>query len=77
MGLKGPFARRWELGDIQPDEVKGLSDQLEAEGARDFTQQTAGELTNKALQFLDDAHPSGMAGEALCILAGKLLRRKK
>lgn len=77
MGLKGPFARRWELGDIQPDEVRSLSDQLEAEGARDFTQKTAGELTDKALQFLDDAHPSGMAGEALRTLAGKLLRREK
>ncbi|HSQ25485.1 MAG TPA: polyprenyl synthetase family protein [Anaerolineales bacterium] len=77
MSLKGPFARRWELGDIRPDEVKGLADQLEAEGARDFTQQTASELTDKALQCLEDAQPSGVTGEALRILSRKLLRREK
>ena len=76
MGLKGPFSKRWVRGNIQPDEVKGLADQLEAEGAREFTQQKASELTNQALQCLQNSNSTGSAGEALTILAHKLLYRE-
>lgn len=76
MGLRGPFARRWVEGNIQLDEVQELANQLESEGAREFTQQKAGELTAEALQYLQNADPAGEAGEALTVLARRLLRRE-
>ncbi len=76
MGLKGPFSKRWIKGNIQNDEVLELAHQLEAEGAREFTRQKAAELTTKALQFLQDTHPVGDAGQALITLSHQLLNRK-
>lgn len=76
MGKKGDFAKRWIQGSIQPDEVKDLANQLEAEGAREFTSQKAAELTYKALTCLSNAQPVGLAGIALENLARKLLKRE-
>ncbi len=73
--MNGPFARRWSQGNIQPAEVEDLANQLEAEGAREFTQVKAQELTDQALQALQYACPTGEAGIALHQLAAKLLKR--
>ncbi len=70
------FARRWQQGPPQPDEVPHLTALLEACGAREYTRQKAAELTAQALQALDAAHPHGEAGQALRALALKLLERK-
>jgi geranylgeranyl diphosphate synthase type I len=72
----GKFAQRWRQGPIQSDEVGDLADQLELEGARAFTQDTANNLTEEALQALETARPEGEAGEALRTLALKLLSRQ-
>jgi len=72
----GPFARRWAEGPIQPAEVKGLADQLEAEGALLFTRQSASEMTRQALDSLAEANPTGEAGQALIDLANQLLSRQ-
>jgi geranylgeranyl diphosphate synthase type I len=72
----GPFARRWSQGEIGIDEVGQVADQLEAEGARAYSQDTANQLTNQALNALNDAQPQGEAGEALQALALKLLKRQ-
>jgi geranylgeranyl pyrophosphate synthase len=60
---------------VSVDEVDALASQLEAEGARDFTQAEANRLTDEALQALDAARPSGEAGAALRELADRLLQR--
>jgi geranylgeranyl diphosphate synthase type I len=73
---RGPFAERWMKGAISPAEVPDLAAQLEAEGARDYTQKTANRLTEQALGALKMAEPQGEAGEALVELAGQLLHRK-
>lgn len=75
MGLQGPFSKRWVQGNIQPDEINELADQLESEGAKAFAQQKAAELTQQALQYLYDARPTGQAGQALTMLAHRLLKR--
>jgi geranylgeranyl pyrophosphate synthase len=72
----GDFAKRWNAGPINPEEVPGLSNQLEIEGARDYTTQKAHELTEQALQALEDAQPRGEAAEALRELANWLLGRQ-
>jgi geranylgeranyl diphosphate synthase type I len=72
----GPFARRWTEGAIIVDEVPELSAQLEAEGARKYTQQRANELTDQALKALRSANPKGEAATALEELAQKLLQRE-
>jgi geranylgeranyl diphosphate synthase type I len=72
----GPFARRWQEGPIRPEEVPALAGQLEAEGARAFTAQAAGEMTEKALRALAQAQPVGQAGQELSALANSLLRRQ-
>jgi geranylgeranyl diphosphate synthase type I len=76
LGKEGPFARRWAEGPVHPDEVADLAEQLTAEGARLYTQETDDQMTDLALQSLRMANPQGEAGEALFELANKLLNRE-
>jgi len=76
LGQNGDFARRWQAGPIQAGEVERLANILKEEGAYQYTQEAAGRLTQEALQALEEAKPTGEAGEALRALAHKLLGRK-
>jgi geranylgeranyl diphosphate synthase type I len=75
LGKGGPFARRWAEAPIRADEVADLSEQLAAEGARLFVQETADQMTDMAMQSLRIANPKGKAGEQLIELAKNLLNR--
>ena len=75
LSQNGPFANRWRDGPITADEVPDLANQLDAEGVRDYTQETASCFTDKALQALSSAEPAGQAGEELVDLAEQLLSR--
>lgn len=72
----GPFATRWNQGSLQIHEVKALAEQLELEGARTYTQESANKMTKDALDTLERAQPQGKAGEALTKLAHDLLNRE-
>ena len=76
LSQNGDFAQRWAQGEITSAEVPALAAQLEAEGARTYTQDTTNQLTENALIALDDARPQGEAGEALHSLAMRLLSRQ-
>jgi geranylgeranyl diphosphate synthase, type I len=76
LSQKGLFAQRWNKGKISMDEVTSVAIQLEKEGAREYTQQQASLLTERALASLNKANPQGEAGEALRILSDQLLQRK-
>jgi geranylgeranyl diphosphate synthase type I len=76
LAQNGKFARRWLSGPIMPDEVSELASQLEAEGAKDYTQNEADRLTDSALDALLKAKPTGEAGLALTQLAHQLLSRE-
>lgn len=76
LSLGGPFAARWAQGPVSAAEVPALRAQLDAEGGRQYTQQRANDLTDQALEALQDAAPQGEAGAALEALAKKLLRRE-
>jgi geranylgeranyl diphosphate synthase type I len=76
LGKKEGFARRWLRGPIAPSEVTELASMLEAEGARAYAQETSSRLTQEALQALEEARPSGDAGQALAELAELLLKRQ-
>ncbi len=73
---KGKFARRWMEGPIHTEEVEYMAKLLIEEGACLFTQQTADQMTDLALQNLRLAAPQGDPGEALFELAHMLLDRK-
>ncbi|MBU2610090.1 MAG: hypothetical protein KJ606_03970, partial [Chloroflexi bacterium] len=73
---KGPFARRWAEGPLSSDEVPALADQLAREGAKAFTQDTADQMTDLAMQSLRQADPQAEAGEALFELTNRLLNRQ-
>ncbi len=73
---KGLFARRWAEGPISSDEVPAVAAQLAREGAKDFTQDTADQMTNLAMQSLCQADPQAEAGEALFELTNRLLNRQ-
>jgi geranylgeranyl diphosphate synthase type I len=75
LAQKGAFAERWNQGAIQINEVAALASQLEAEGSRAFTESTAAQLTNQALQYLVEAEPWGEAAEVLHSLTLFLLGR--
>ena len=77
LSQKGAFAKRWAQGSIRADEVSELADQLVDEGARDYTQKISDQLTQQALQYIDEANPQGQAGVALVELANLLLRREQ
>jgi len=72
----GKFAARWMLGPIHPDEVTEVIKLLETEGGKEFSQSQANDLVNEALSTLEEAHPSGIAGDALTNLALKLVNRQ-
>lgn len=76
LSQNGPFANRWREGPLQSNEVPELAHQLEVEGARDYTQEIATCFTDKALQALSNAEPSGEAGENLIEITDQLLKRK-
>jgi len=76
LGKEGSFARRWSEDQIRPDEVAELAEQLAADGARLYTQETADQMTDLALQSLRMAGPKGEAGEALFELVNKLINRE-
>jgi len=76
LGKKGTFAKRWLEGPILSADVVALSTQLETEGARLFTQDTADQMTDMALQYLRSANPPGDAGEELFNLIKLLLGRQ-
>ncbi|HEB65795.1 MAG TPA: polyprenyl synthetase family protein [Chloroflexi bacterium] len=73
---KGEFARRWMAGPLTAEEIPALAAQLETEGARGYTQDTAARLTDEALSALERARPRGEAAEALRALALRLLKRR-
>ena len=73
---QGPFATRWKQGPLHPQETKALADQLEIEGGRTYTQDSANKMTDQALDALKLAQPQGKAGEALTDLANDLLNRE-
>jgi geranylgeranyl diphosphate synthase type I len=75
LGQNGAFARRWQAGPIAAEEAAALAAQMDAEGARLFTQQAADRLTAQALQALHAAQPASPAAEALDELAAALLNR--
>jgi geranylgeranyl diphosphate synthase type I len=72
----GTFAARWAQGKIQAEETKQIASLLENEGAREFSQESASQMTDKALNALTEADPKGQAGEQLISLANRLLSRE-
>jgi geranylgeranyl diphosphate synthase type I len=76
LSLRGDFYRRWLKGSIKPAEVSALADQLEQDGAKNYTQDKVMNLTDQALQALEQAQPQGEAGEALLELSNLLLNRQ-
>ncbi|MBN1669202.1 MAG: polyprenyl synthetase family protein [Anaerolineales bacterium] len=76
LAQQGEFARQWLQGPVAAQQVPALAALLEAEGARNYTQQEAERLTEMALQALQQAKPQGEAGQALSELANQLLKRQ-
>jgi len=72
----GLFNERWISGAIKPSETETLANQLESEGARKYTQESATRMTEQALHALAQANPIAEAGDALRDLANRLLRRE-
>jgi geranylgeranyl diphosphate synthase, type I len=77
LGKAGKFAERWKQGRIKAADVPSVSALLEKEGAREYADKMSEEETGKALGFLKNADPRGVAGEALIELVYKLLRREQ
>lgn len=75
LSRKGEFARRWESGPHEVQDVAGLVRLLEDEGAHAYAADKAAQLTGQALQALKNAQPHSPAGEALEELAALLLKR--
>ncbi len=73
---KGVFAVRWQRGNVQPEEVAALAQQLVEEGAQTYTEQTAARLTSEALSALEQAAGDNPMADALRELAESLLGRK-
>ncbi len=74
---RGPFWERWQQGPLQPEEVVPLAAQLRQEGAFDYAQRIAADLTDHALEALQTAGLQGEAGAALESVARQLLQRQQ
>lgn len=73
----GLFAKHWYKGQFDQEEIPTLAIQLDTEGAKAFTEETASQLTNQALERLALADPGGKASIPLKNLALTLLGRKQ
>ena len=73
---RGEFAARWQQGAITENEVEHLAALLEEEGAKSYAQNVAVKLHQEAIDSLDKAEPSAIAGNNLRILVETLLNRK-
>lgn len=71
------FAARWKQGAINQAEVSEVATILENEGAKEYAEKKSIEETDKAMKFLEQANPSGEAGEAIYQLANMLLKRNQ
>jgi geranylgeranyl diphosphate synthase type I len=76
LSKQGKFAERWKKGSLNPQEVSELTKLLEIEGGKEFTQTQVTGLINEALCTLQNAHPIGIAAEALNNLALSLESRR-
>lgn len=76
LSLGGKFASHWNKGPILRHEVQEIIQLLEVEGVKGFTEAQADHHISDALSTLDEAHPNGIAGEALKSLAFSLLDRQ-
>jgi geranylgeranyl diphosphate synthase type I len=72
----GKFATRWKRGPIHADEVTDVTKLLELEGGKEFALTQANNLLNEAISTLEEAHPIGIAGDALKELALSLANRQ-
>lgn len=77
LGKNGKFASRWKQGPITVDEVGKVAALLEDEGGKEFAEKMSEAETQKALDYLKQANPQGVAGEAMLELANMLLKRKQ
>jgi len=75
LSKKSEFSQRWTQGPIKVDELPEIIRLLESTGAREYTKAAADELTEEAIQALEQASPRGEAGLILRKLAGNLLNR--
>lgn len=71
------FASRWKQGAIPQTEVGEVAKLLENEGAKEYAEKKSVEETDKAMKFLEQADPTGEAGEAIYQLANMLLKRNQ
>lgn len=71
------FADQWMNGPNEAEQVRDLAVLLESNGARNYTQEAANQMTAKALTALRNAAPTGPAGEELSRLAKQLLGREE
>lgn len=71
------FATRWKKGAITQTDVQDVAKLLEDEGAKEYAEKKSVEETNKAMQFLEQADPTGEAGEAIYQLTNMLLKRNQ
>jgi len=72
----GKFAARWKQGSIHTGEVLEIANILENEGGKEFSQAQVNHFINEALSSLEQAHPSGIAAEAIKNLAASLVNRQ-
>ncbi|MEK6221920.1 MAG: polyprenyl synthetase family protein, partial [Chloroflexota bacterium] len=70
------FTQRWKDGQIQAKEVPEIIRILDDCGAHEFAKEKTAELTQKALDTVAEANPSGEAAEALIELAHALINRE-
>jgi geranylgeranyl diphosphate synthase, type I len=70
------FAQRWLSGDIRLEDVPEMADLLEKEGAREYTEHMALDLTTKAQKALEEVLGGHQTGTALQQLTDKLIGRQ-
>jgi geranylgeranyl diphosphate synthase type I len=70
------FANRWKAGPVTLENVGELTALLEDSGAQEYIESKAAELTQRALDTLEDTGGSGDAHNALRDLTMRMVRRE-
>lgn len=72
----GPFAERWNQGNIKPEEIPVITEQISKEGGFLYCQETADLMSDMANKYLSIISPQGIVGEALYTIFNILLKRE-
>jgi len=72
----GAFAKRWNQGNITPEEIPDMANELIKEGGLLYAEESVDKMSDMAVKFLNIMSLSGEVGDSMFELIEQLLKRE-